>query len=223
MRLSMRAEHDIPIYLATLSPKMLHADRRDRGRLAGHQLRARGRRRRTSTTWTRGLPRPVGSVPTSTSARAPRSPSLDDEDELRGDGGRPQEGAGVQPGRHGLRDHELLQQRLQPPGLGRRGGRGPERWQAGDRDGAAALVTDEMVLAHHTHRHRGHGARAAAASGATPASTPSASTPPARPSTTGSPRWAGPSNWSVTSTTRRRRDSDTPSRTGGHSRAAPPT
>ncbi len=43
MRTSLAARDDIPIYLAALSPKMMHLTGEGRRRLAGHQLRAGGR------------------------------------------------------------------------------------------------------------------------------------------------------------------------------------
>ena len=58
-----------------------------------------------------------------------------------------QEGTRFQPRRHGVGRRQLLQQRLQPSRLGDVAAEIRDRWQAGDRDGASALVTDEMVLA----------------------------------------------------------------------------
>ncbi len=68
-----------------------------------------------------------------------------------------------------------------------------ERWQAGDRDGAAALVTDEMVLAT-TLLGTEDMVRARLGCGPTPASTPSGSTPPETRSTSASPRSGGRSS-----------------------------
>lgn len=69
-----------------------------------------------------------------------------------------------------------------------------ERWQAGDREGAAALITDEMVLAT-TLIGTPQWFAIACRSGATPAWTPCGSTRPASASKIGSPRWGRRSSW----------------------------
>ena len=74
-----------------------------------------------------------------------------------GDGGRPEEGARLQPRRHGLGQHQLLQRRLQPAGLGRGRGRGP-RALAGRRPRRCRRARHRRDGArHHADRHRGHG------------------------------------------------------------------
>jgi alkanesulfonate monooxygenase SsuD/methylene tetrahydromethanopterin reductase-like flavin-dependent oxidoreductase (luciferase family) len=70
-----------------------------------------------------------------------------------------------------------------------------ERWQAGDRDGAAALVTDEMVLAT-TLIGTEDMVRERLRVWRTPASTPSAVPGRRDPRSASSPPWAGPSTWS---------------------------
>ncbi|GAA5141052.1 hypothetical protein GCM10023320_79530 [Pseudonocardia adelaidensis] len=72
MRLSMRAHHPIPIYLATLSPAMLRlTGRSPTGGWAPASCR-RVRPARTSGTWTRGWPVAAGPGRIWTSARARR-------------------------------------------------------------------------------------------------------------------------------------------------------
>ena len=147
MRLSGAPCPDVPIYLATLSPRMLRLT----GEIADGWLGTSFVPEAAAAYLTdldAGLAaRRAHAAPTSTSARAPRWRSRPTTDELARHGRRPAAGPRVQPRRHGLGDDELLQRRLQPPGLGRgrRAGAGTlARRRPG---GAAALVTDEMVLA----------------------------------------------------------------------------
>ena len=122
------------------------ADRRDRRRLARHQLHPRAGRRLPRPTWTRAWPGRAGPGPTWTSARAPRSAWSP----------RPTWPAPSPAARTSSPSPSAAWARPPPtstttPTAARAGPRSPPRsatrWQAGDRDGAAALVTDEMVLA----------------------------------------------------------------------------
>ncbi len=137
-------------------------DRGDRRRLVGHQLRARGRRGGVLRSPGRGARRGRSKACGPRHLPGRRGRLRRRRGRAARGGGRTQEGAGLQSGRHGLRDHGLLQQRLRPPGLGRRGGRGADtlagrgpgrRGRSGHRrDGAGD----------HADRNRGHGGRAVA-------------------------------------------------------------
>jgi F420-dependent oxidoreductase-like protein len=147
MRLSMRAEHPIPIYLATLSPAMLRLT----GEIADGWLGtsfvpegagdayfgyldeglAHGGRSRTDLDICQGAE--VAFAP--------------DEDALREMvAGRKKELA-FSLGGMGSASTNFYNQAYSRQGWADVAGEVRERWQAGDRDGAAGLVTDEMVLA----------------------------------------------------------------------------
>ena len=135
------------------------ADRRDRRRLARHQLHPRAGRR---------LPVPPGRGPGPVRpdpGRPGHLPGRRDQPGPRGRAGRhhrqPQEGTGLLPRRHGHGHGQLLQRRLQPPGLGRGRRRGP-RPLAGRRPGRRGRPGHRRDGAgHHADRHRGHGPRPA--------------------------------------------------------------
>ena len=99
-----------------------------------------------------------------------------DEDELARMVADRQARARVQPRRHGLGDHQLLQRRLQPPGLGRgrRAGAGAVAARRQGRRGRAGHRRDGA--GHHADRHRADGPRAPARCGRTQASTRCGST-----------------------------------------------
>ena len=94
------------------------ADRRDRRRLARHQLHPRARRRVFRAPGRRAWP---GSGPDP--GRPGHLPGRRDQPGLRGRTGQhprqPQERTRLLPRRHGHGHRQLLQRRLQPPGLGR--------------------------------------------------------------------------------------------------------
>ena len=75
MRLSTTPNPDIPLYLATMSPKMLESPGRSPTAGSAPASSPRAPRAPTSPTSTPGTPRPAAPAPTSTSARAPRSVS----------------------------------------------------------------------------------------------------------------------------------------------------
>ena len=190
MRVSV-APVSVPVYLAALSPGMLELT----GELADGWL---------GTSFVpEGAAAYFGPLDAGL-ARAGRTRADLDicqgaEVELRGRGrpgagrGRPEEGAGVFAGRHGVGGHQLFQRRLQPPGMGRRGrrgpralaGRGPRRRRGPDhrRDGPG----------HHAHRHRGHGAGPPADLARQRSRTPCACTRRGTRSPPGWTTWPGPS------------------------------
>ncbi|TNC26900.1 LLM class flavin-dependent oxidoreductase [Amycolatopsis alkalitolerans] len=146
MRLSMRAHHEIPVYLATLSPAMLRLT----GEIADGWL---------GTSFVpEGAPGAYFAHLGEGLARAGRSRSdLDvcqgaevafarDEDALRVMvAGRKKELA-FSLGGMGSSSANYYNQAYGRQGWAEVAGEIRARWQAGDRDGAAGLVTDEMVL-----------------------------------------------------------------------------
>ena len=147
MRLSGAPCPDVPIYLATLSPRMLRLTGEIADGWLGTSFVPEAAATPTSPTSTRGWPRPGAPAPTSTSARAPRWRSRPTRTSSRG---------WSTTGAPGSRSASAAWARRRrtsttPPTAARVGPRSPpqvrERWLAGDRVGAAALVTDEMVLA----------------------------------------------------------------------------
>ncbi len=75
MRLSMRAEHEIPVYLASLSPAMLELTGRSPTAGSGRASYRKARPTPTSPTSTTAWPAPGARAPNWTYARAPRLPS----------------------------------------------------------------------------------------------------------------------------------------------------
>lgn len=146
MRLSMQAHHRIPIYLATLSPAMLRLT----GQVADGWLGTSFVPEGSAEAYFRYLDEGA--------ARAGRSRSdLDvcqgaevafaaDEDALHEMvGGRRKELA-FSLGGMGSGSTNFYNSAYSRQGWAETAAAVRERWQAGDRDGAAALVTDEMVL-----------------------------------------------------------------------------
>ena len=146
MRLSMRTEHAIPIYLATLSPAMLRLT----GEIADGWL------------GTSFVPEGAGAYFTQLDdglARSGRSRSdldicqgaevafADDEESLRVMVAARKKELAFSLGGMGSKSTNFYNRAYSRQGWAEIAGEVRERWQAGDRDGAAELVTDEMVLA----------------------------------------------------------------------------
>ena len=172
------------------------AHRGGRRRLARHQLRPGAGRRL--------LPPGRGPCPvranTGRSGRLPGRRNRLWQTRVGRRRGQPQEGTRVLPRRDGHRHTNFYNAAYSRQGWADVAAPVRDRWQAGDRDGAAALVTDEMVLAT-TLIGTEDLVRARLATGATPVSTPSAvpgrrllthvsTTSPA--ASTWSGRWARP-------------------------------
>ncbi|MGW0844816.1 LLM class flavin-dependent oxidoreductase [Streptomyces sp. NPDC002787] len=147
MRLSMRAEHDIPVYLATLSPKMLQLTGEIADGWLGTSFVPEGAREAYFDHLDAGL-----------AAAGRKRVDLDicqgaevafavDEDELRAMvAGRKKELA-FSLGGMGSANTNFYNNAYSRQGWAEVAAEVRTRWQAGDRDGAAGLVTDEMVLA----------------------------------------------------------------------------
>ena len=145
MRLSLPANSDLPIYIASMSPKMLELTGQEADGWLGTSFVPEG-----SGAYFEHLDAGLAHLGTypQGSRRLPGCRSRDPPRRRRRRGPRPntEERTSFQPWRNGIGGRQLLQQRLQPSRLGRRRPEIRHLWQAGDRDGASALVTDEMVL-----------------------------------------------------------------------------
>jgi F420-dependent oxidoreductase-like protein len=147
MRLSMRAEHPIPIYLATLSPAMLRLTGEIADGWLGTSFVPEGADTAYFAHLDEGLARsrrPRGDLDICQGAEVAFAP---DEDALRDMlAGRKKELA-FSLGGMGSASTNFYNQAYGRQGWADTAREVSARWQAGDRDGAAGLVTDEMVLA----------------------------------------------------------------------------
>jgi F420-dependent oxidoreductase-like protein len=146
MRLSMRSEYPIPIYLATLSPAML----RLAGEIADGWL---------GTSFVPEAARAYFEYLDAGLAAAGRSPSdldicqgaevafCENEGSLRAMVADRKKQLAFSLGGMGSASTNFYNDAYSRQGWAEVAAAVRERWQAGDRDGAAALVTDEMVLA----------------------------------------------------------------------------
>ncbi|WP_069768911.1 LLM class flavin-dependent oxidoreductase [Streptomyces sp. LUP30] len=147
MRLSMRAEHDIPVYLATLSPKMLQLTGEIADGWLGTSFVPEGAKEAYFDHLDAGLAAAGRKRADLDICQGAEVAFVDDEDELRAMvAGRKKELAfslgGMGSATTNYYNSAYSRQGWADVAAGIR-----TRWQAGDRDGAAGLVTDEMVLA----------------------------------------------------------------------------
>ena len=146
MRLSVRAEHPIPIYLATLSPAMLRLT----GEIADGWL---------GTSFVPEAARAYFEYLDAGLAAAGRSRAdldicqgaevafAEDDRSLRATVASRKKGLAFSLGGMGSASTNFYNEAYSRQGWAEVAAAVRERWQAGDRDGAAGLVTDEMVLA----------------------------------------------------------------------------
>ena len=157
MRLSMRAEHPIPIYLATLSPAMLRLTGEIADGWLGTSFVPEGAGRLLHSL-DEGLARSGRSRADLDICQGAEVAFAPDEDALRRWSAAARRNS---PSAWAGWDRRRPTSTTRPIAV-KAGPTSPrevrERWQAGDRDGAAGLVTDEMVLATTLDRHRIHGA-----------------------------------------------------------------
>ena len=147
MRLSMRAEHEIPIYLATLSPAMLKLTGEIADGWLGTSFVPEGAGPAYFTHLDEGLARSGRSRSDLDVCQGVEVAFAPDEDALREMvSGRGKELA-FSLGGMGSASTNFYNQAYSRQGWADIACEVCERWQAGDRDGAASLVTDEMVLA----------------------------------------------------------------------------
>ncbi|MFF4731194.1 LLM class flavin-dependent oxidoreductase [Streptomyces mirabilis] len=146
MRLSMRAEHDIPIYLATLSPKMLQLTGEIADGWLGTSFVPEGAKEAYFDHLDAGLTASGRSRADFDICQGAEVAFAKDEDTLRTMvAGRKKELA-FSLGGMGSASTNFYNNAYSRQGWADVAAEVRERWQAGDRDGAAELVTDEMVL-----------------------------------------------------------------------------
>ncbi|MGW1244239.1 LLM class flavin-dependent oxidoreductase [Streptomyces bobili] len=147
MRLSMRAEHDIPVYLATLSPKMLHLTGEIADGWLGTSFVPEGAKEAYFDHLDEGLAAAGRKHADLDICQGAEVAFADDEDALGAMvAGRKKELA-FSLGGMGSESTNFYNKAYSRQGWADVAADVRARWQAGDRDGAATLVTDEMVLA----------------------------------------------------------------------------
>jgi alkanesulfonate monooxygenase SsuD/methylene tetrahydromethanopterin reductase-like flavin-dependent oxidoreductase (luciferase family) len=147
MRLSMRAEHPIPIYLATLSPAMLRLTGEIADGWLGTSFVPEGAGDAYFAYLDEGLARSGRSRADLDICQGAEVAFAPDEEALREMvAGRKKELA-FSLGGMGSASTNFYNQAYSRQGWAEIAEEVRGRWQAGDRDGAAGLVTDEMVLA----------------------------------------------------------------------------
>ncbi|MFF4116605.1 LLM class flavin-dependent oxidoreductase [Streptomyces sp. NPDC001714] len=147
MRLSMRAEHDIPVYLATLSPKMLHLTGEIADGWLGTSFVPEGAKEAYIDHLDQGLAAAGRARADLDICQGAEVAFADDEDALSAMvAGRKKELA-FSLGGMGSATTNYYNNAYSRQGWAEVAAEVRTRWQAGDRDGAAGLVTDEMVLA----------------------------------------------------------------------------
>jgi F420-dependent oxidoreductase-like protein len=147
MRLSIRAEHDIPVYLATLSPKMLHLTGEIADGWLGTSFVPEGAKEAYFDHLDQGLATAGRARADLDICQGAEVAFADDEDALSAMvAGRKKELA-FSLGGMGSATTNFYNNAYSRQGWAEVAAEVRTRWQAGDRDGAAGLVTDEMVLA----------------------------------------------------------------------------
>ncbi|MFI1360116.1 LLM class flavin-dependent oxidoreductase [Streptomyces sp. NPDC020898] len=147
MRLSMRAEHDIPVYLATLSPKMLHLTGEVADGWLGTSFVPEGAKAAYFDHLDEGLAAAGRKRADLDICQGAEVAFAEDEDTLRAMvAGRKKELA-FSLGGMGSTTTNFYNNAYSRQGWAEVAAEVRTRWQAGDREGATGLVTDEMVLA----------------------------------------------------------------------------
>ena len=147
MRLSTRAEHTIPIYLAALSPATLRLTGRIADGWLGTSFVPEGAGDAYFSHLDEGLAAAGRTRADIDICQGAEVAFAADEDELRGMvAGRKKELA-FSLGGMGSSSTNFYNQAYSRQGWAEAAAEVRERWQRGDREGAAGVVTDEMVLA----------------------------------------------------------------------------
>lgn len=147
MRLSTRAEHAIPVYLAALSPAMLRLTGRVADGWLGTSFVPEGAGNAYFSHLDEGLAAANRTRADIDICQGAEVAFAADEDELRGMvAGRKKELA-FSLGGMGSSSTNFYNRAYSRQGWADVAAEVRERWKRGDRDGAASLVTDEMVLA----------------------------------------------------------------------------
>jgi F420-dependent oxidoreductase-like protein len=146
MRLSARPHHDIPVYLATLSPAMLRLTGEIANGWLGTSFVPEGAPEAYFAHLDEGLARGGRTRKDLDVCQGAEVAFAKDEEALRAMvAGRKKELA-FSLGGMGSESTNYYNQAYSRQGWAEVAAEVRERWQAGDRDGAAGLVTDEMVL-----------------------------------------------------------------------------
>ncbi|MET8807496.1 LLM class flavin-dependent oxidoreductase [Streptomyces sp. NPDC004546] len=146
MRLSMRAEHPVPLYLAALSPAMLRLTGEVADGWLGTSFVPEGADDAYFTHLDDGLTRggrTRGDLDVCQGAEVAFAP---DEEALGAMTARRKKELAFSLGGMGSASTNFYNDAYSRQGWAEVAAEVRQRWQAGDRDGAAALVTDEMVL-----------------------------------------------------------------------------
>lgn len=147
MRLSTRPEHAIPIYLATLSPAMLRLTGEVADGWLGTSFVPEGAADAYFTHLDDGLAAAGRTRADIDICQGAEVAFAADEDELTGMVANRKKELAFSLGGMGSSSTNFYNQAYSRQGWADVAAEVRERWQGGDRDGAAALVTDEMVLA----------------------------------------------------------------------------
>ncbi|MFZ1179024.1 MAG: LLM class flavin-dependent oxidoreductase, partial [Mycobacterium sp.] len=147
MRLSIRPEHAIPIYLAALSPAMLRLTGRIADGWLGTSFVPEGAADAYFSHLDDGLAAAGRTRADIDVCQGAEVAFAADEEELRGMVAARQKELAFSLGGMGSSSTNYYNQAYSRQGWADVAGEVRERWQRGERDGAAALITDEMVLA----------------------------------------------------------------------------
>lgn len=147
MRLSIPPDPDIPIYLAALSPKTLRLTGAVADGWLGTSFVPEGAGEAYFRHLDAGLAEAGRSRADLDICQGAEVAFADDEDALRALVGSRRKELAFSLGGMGSASANFYNDAYSRQGWADVAARVRERWQAGDRDGAAALVTDEMVLA----------------------------------------------------------------------------
>ncbi|MHC5257999.1 LLM class flavin-dependent oxidoreductase [Streptomyces sp. UC4497] len=147
MRLSMRAEHELPIYLATLSPKMLRLTGEVADGWLGTSFVPEGAKEAYFDHLDAGLAASGRTRADLDICQGAEVNFVEDEEELAEVVGSRKKELAFSLGGMGSASTNFYNQAYSRQGWADVAASVRERWQAGDREGAAALVTDDMVLA----------------------------------------------------------------------------
>jgi alkanesulfonate monooxygenase SsuD/methylene tetrahydromethanopterin reductase-like flavin-dependent oxidoreductase (luciferase family) len=146
MRLSMRAHHPIPIYLATLSPSMLRLTGEIADGWLGTSFVPEGAAEAYFRYLEEGAARSGRTVADLDVCQGAEVAFAPDEDALQQMVASRKKELAFSLGGMGSASTNYYNKAYSRQGWAEVAPEVRERWQAGDRDGAAALVTDEMVL-----------------------------------------------------------------------------
>lgn len=147
MRLSMRAEHDIPVHLATLSPKMLRLTGEVADGWLGTSFVPEGAKEAYFDHLDAGLAAAGRTRADLDICQGAEVAFVDDESALRAMVASRKKELAFSLGGMGSATTNFYNSAYSRQGWSEVAGEVRELWQSGDREGAAGLVTDEMVLA----------------------------------------------------------------------------